>query len=357
MFKSPARRGRPPHRLRRVSALVSASLTIPVAVEAGVVETLDGSRINGRVVKMTPQVVVIETEFAGRLSLDMAKVDVVDEEAPVTVKLNDGTKVTGAVTLDGTRALAVRNDMMNLETDFANVAAAWEPDATPPVESGYKPPREWNYQLGVDIAGREGNSQEMATNVIAEATLKSPDDELNFYTTIERAERNGVETADETIAGASYTAYFDEPWGWYIRGEVERDDFENLDLRTTLGGGLSYRVVNRDVQTLELLGGLGYRYESFTDGRTDNSPTIEFGVDHWYQFAPWLDMENRLTFSPQVNDFTDYLVIHDSGFEMPIGASEQWKLRFGVRNDYNALPAEGRKKLDTSYYSRILLDW
>jgi hypothetical protein len=41
--------------------------------------------------------------------------------------------------------------------------------------------------------------------------------------------------------------------------------------------------------------------------------------------------------------------------DMPIGNSN-WKLRLGIKNDYKSQPAEGREELDTTYYSRLMLD-
>ena len=347
--------GRPPA-LKRCVALAAVMLISARAAEAGLVETLDGSRLVGRVDKVTDSEVVISTDFAGTLTLQRDKVAVIESPEPVTVKLGDGTTVTGALSVDPEGALRLSNDMLSLSTSSDKVAAVWKPDATPPPESGYVPPRAWAYQIGIDLSGRDGNSEELATNVTADARLISQNDELHLYSTIEKAERNNQDTADEIIAGATYTSYFSDPWGWYVNTEIERDEFEDLELRSKVAGGISYRLINRDVQRLKLMGGFGYRYESFNDGTTDSSPTIEFGVDHWYRLRDWLEMNNRLTFAPAVNDFQDFLAIHDSGFVLPIGNSQRWKLRLGVRNDYNNIPAMGRESLDTSYYLRMLLD-
>jgi hypothetical protein len=42
--------------------------------------------------------------------------------------------------------------------------------------------------------------------------------------------------------------------------------------------------------------------------------------------------------------------------ELPI-ASTQWKLRVGVANDYNSQPGRGVDKLDTTYFTRLVLSW
>jgi hypothetical protein len=41
---------------------------------------------------------------------------------------------------------------------------------------------------------------------------------------------------------------------------------------------------------------------------------------------------------------------------MPITAS-LWKLRIGVSNDYNSEPGPGVKGLDTTYFTRLILNW
>jgi hypothetical protein len=69
---------------------------------------------------------------------------------------------------------------------------------------------------------------------------------------------------------------------------------------------------------------------------------------------PWLTMNNALTYTPAFDDFADYLFVHDSSLELPVGASK-WVLRLGVRNDYKSKPAPDREELDTAYYTRLLM--
>jgi putative salt-induced outer membrane protein YdiY len=177
---------------------------------------------------------------------------------------------------------------------------------------------------------------------------------LRLYARYAHAEKESDETSDETIVGASYTAYMYDPWGWYVRGEVERDRFEDIDLRTTLAGGLSYRPINTDTLTLRLFSGLGYRHESFRDGTDESTPAFDLGLNHRWVVKPWLSLENALGYTPAFDDFGDYLFVQDSSLEMPVGASK-WVLRLGVRNDYKSKPAEDREELDTTYYSRLLM--
>lgn len=108
---------------------------------------------------------------------------------------------------------------------------------------------------------------------------------------------------------------------------------------------------------LELRSGFDYCHEKFNDGITEQTPTIDFGLAHDWQFISLERMKNNMTYTPAIDDFNDYLITHDSGIETPLGLSEYWQLRLGLSNDYKSLPADDRKHLDTSYYSKLQLAW
>ncbi|MCP5146176.1 MAG: DUF481 domain-containing protein [Gammaproteobacteria bacterium] len=340
-------------RLRQAAGLV-LSLLFCASSWGDIVTTKDGARLTGKVQQITQANVQLATSYAGTITIDTAQIETLDTDEPLTSRLADGQTFTGITTINAARGMQVAGNTGRSNAQFDQLLAAWLPDAQPPVESGIEPPRKWVYSVGADIAGKKGNSDEFSTNIVGDAVLASLHDELRLYGSYERGEQNGVKNSDEAIAGASYSNYFEDDLGWYVRGEIERDDFEDIDLRTTVAGGLTWRPINTDQRTLRLWGGVGYRYESFTSGGNSESPTLDLGLNHRMVVKDWLVMTNALTFSPQFKDFADYLFVHDSAFEMPIGAS-RWTVRIGLRNDYKNQPAPGRKKLDTAYYTRLLL--
>lgn len=335
------------HRLVAGLAMMLSTFT----VDADVLATLDGATLTGTVKKITPKELELDTSYAGVILVKMDQVKSLRTDTPITTRLTDETTVTGATVLGEDQVFRITGDGQTTTTSLDKLMVSWVPGTTPPRESGY---RHWVYSVGADIAGKSGNSDESSTNVIVDLTLVSKVDELRLYGSMERAEQENVETSDEQIVGASYSAYMYDPWGWYVRGEVERDDFEDIDLRTTLAGGLSYRPINDDVRTLKFFAGLGYRHESFDDGTDESSPTLDLGLSHRWTWKPWLVLRNDLTYSPALEDFGDYLFVHDSGLEMPVGSS-RWLLRLGIRNDYKSEPAPDRDELDTTYYSRLSL--
>lgn len=333
-------------------ALLCTLLSAPVL--ADIVTTIDGSRLSGTVTQITPAALTLTTSYAGTLTILMPQVESFTTEGSLTTRLTDDTMVTGVTRLGADRTLFVQNETLTATAQLSNIRAAWQPDATPPAESGIAPDRRWVYSVGADIAGKSGNSDELSTNFVGDMALVTKQDELRMYGSYQRTETESVETSDETKLGASYTAFMYDPWGWYVRGELEKDPFEDIDLRTTLSAGLTYRPINTETRMLRFWSGLGYRHESFESGVDESSPTLDVGISHKWVAKPWLTLTNDLSISPAVDDFGDYLMTHDSSFEMPVGASK-WLLRLGIRNDYKSEPAPGREELDTTYYSRLFL--
>ena len=320
---------------------------------ADVVTTTDGARLTGTINKITPKIVELKTDYAGTLTVDMTKVTSVTSDAPLTTQFKDSSTVTGVTTIDQ-ESIKVTSDTVASSSPVGQLQASWLPSAEPPKESLFDP-RHWVYNAGADIAGKSGNSDEMTTNMLFDMALISKADELRFYGSYERAEQDGDETSDESIAGASYTAYIHDPWGWYVRGELEKDKFEDIDLRTTAAVGATWRPIHTDDQTLRFWLGLGYRHESFDKGvEDDSSATLDSGVAHHWMLKPWLTLDNSLAYAPALDDFGSYLLTHDTALAMPVGAS-RWILRIGVHDDYNSDPAPDRDKLDTTYYTRLLL--
>ena len=143
--------------------------------------------------------------------VDMAKVASVTSDAPLTTQFKDSTTVTGVTVIDQ-QNIHVTSDTVASTSSLGQLQATWLPSAEPPPESLFDP-RHWVYGVGADIAGKSGNSDEMTTNVLVDMGLVSKADELRFYGSYERAEQDGDETSDESIAGASYTALHVRPLG------------------------------------------------------------------------------------------------------------------------------------------------
>lgn len=324
-------------------------------LRADVVITKDGSRLTGEITLIDNGAIHLKTAYAGALKISQDQVDSFETEDPVVVRLQSGTVMSGPVQASTDGKLKITSEDGVLETSTAKITASWSPGSEDPEVQRNR--REWRYEAGFDLTGREGNTERFAIGTNLRAELKGPNDTLAFYFNYEQAEEDDNKTEDRIQGGGSYESFFSQTFGWFLRTELEADRIDNISLRSTNAGGLSYRFINKDKQSLVGRSGLGYRFTSFTDNKDDeSSATLDFGLAHTYSFNDIFHMKNELTYVPSVEDFGNYRVVHDSGVEVPVGSGENWKLRLGVRNEYQS-ETSADEKLDTSYYTRMIYSW
>lgn len=332
-------------------------------VNADVVETTDGARLTGTIVRIYEDVLVLETPYAGTLEIDQAKVASFSTDGPLALRLDSGTVIAGAIQSTPEGGIAVVTEDARVNTTAGSVSAAWASSTRDPSQLAREAElegqlRKWSYEAGVDISGSSGNTDASSIGVRAAAQLEGPRDRLRFYVTVDKSERDNVKTAEEYIGGVSYTNFFTEKLGWYIREEIEKDEFESIDFRSTSAGGLTYRFKNEEHMRLEGRAGLSYRYESYTTGLpSEEYPGLELGLIYFWRFAEWGELNTEIVYLPAFEDFGNYRLTHLSTVDFPLAFSDKWKLRLGLKNDYNSEPLVGNEELDTTYFLSLLLSW
>lgn len=341
--------------MKLIKIILPSLLITSAWASADVVRTLDGAQLTGTITLIDKGVIHLETSYAGTLQINQDQVASFESEEPRVVRLESGTLMSGPIASDAQGNLRIRSADGVLETSTNKIAAAWSPGAEDPDLVRMR--RDWRYEASVDLTGKSGNTDKYRLGTSLHAELKGPNDALAFFFEYEQAEDNGNKTEDRAMGGGSYESFFSEVLGWYVRTELETDRIVNVKLRSTSAGGLSYRLIHKDHQTLVARSGLGYRFTGYGDDSDDeSSATLDFGLAHSYRFYEIFKMKNELTFVPAIDDFSNYRAVHDSGIEIPVGSGENWKIRMGVKNEYES-KTTAEEKLDTSYYTKMIYSW
>ena len=246
-----------------------------------------------------------------------------------------------------------------LSTVMGEIAASWDRSAEDPevVKVSEASKKKWEYEVAMDVTGKEGNSEELGTFVKAKVKRIGLKDTFTAYISQDIDKTRGVTTSNEAKVGLDYTFSFKEELGWFVRTEMEQDEFEDLNLRTTIAGGLSSHFYKFDKHHLIWKAGISYRFERYEDGTEFDTPGLDINLDHFYQFSKWATVTTTLHFIPSIEDFSDFLFSQDTGLVVPVAGSNLWKLRIGISNALNNNPLPGNEKLDTHYYMRLLMSW
>jgi hypothetical protein len=342
-------------------ALLSLAIFGMTQLSADTVETKSGAHIVGKVTKIEDGKIYLTTDYAGDLVIKQSEVTAMTTDAPVVVRLASGTTLEGTLSsTDG--AMKITGPDGELSTKVEKVAATWAPGGEDPKVTAMKKElaareRHWAYEAAIDISGKTGNGEQLGTAVSARATLKTAEDTLQFYTAYNRQVTDGTKSADQFKAGVDYANNFSGRKSWYVRDEGGFDRVKDISLYNVAGAGLGYDFIKEAKHTLTARGGLSFRYEAYKNPATPdlNSSGLDFGLNHEWEFTG-SKLVNRLAYVPAFEDFGNFTLTHESYYELPL-ANPKWKLRIGVSNDYNSQPGVGVERLDTSYFTRLVLNW
>lgn len=348
-------------RIPRLTSALLAALVSAVVASADRVELNDGSVIHGRLLSAENGLFRVETKFAGVVVIAQEHIKTFSTDEALHVGLKAGTQVLGTVASSGD-AIAVRAADGQMTASPANVVAVWRPGEDSPETKAAKAAAEkarrtWAYEASAAITGRTGSSDKFAGSVGVKATLEGGEDKLVFFGTVNRAQENGNETANDWKGGVDYSSQFANRAVWYARTELSKDKIKAIDLRSNSAFGLGHKLAKSDTRDTEVRLGLGYIYETYTTGAPDfESAGLDVALLNEMMLG-WAKMNNRLSWTPSFEDFGNYRLIHETTLDLPISTGQFWKLRLGVTNDYQSRPVGGVERLDTSYFTALILNW
>ena len=336
-------------------ALIAATFATAFA-NADTVTTNDGSILNGTITLIDKGEIHVDTKYAGKLTLKQDEVATFETEAPIVVRLENGTKIAGPVAASSDGKLKIESEDGVLETNTNKIAASWAPGGVDPEID--RNSRKWKYDLALNLSGKKGNTDKFHFGTELDVRLKGPDDELRFGFEYEQGDKNDQKTDDRALGRIGYERFNPKNIGWYMHNALETDKISDIYMRSTTGGGGSYRVINNDRQTLIVRSGLGYRFTDFEneDKDNDSSATFEATLEHSYQYKDFYSLENKLYYSPALDDFGNYRAIHDSSLKIPVGNGTSFWIRMGIKNEYES-QTSAEEKLDTSYYTKLIYSW
>jgi small nuclear ribonucleoprotein (snRNP)-like protein len=250
------------------------SCLLALSVRADQVTLKNGDRLTGTIVKSDAKTMLIKTELAGEVNVQWDAVTSIVSSQALHLALKDGQTVVGTVTtVDGKLDVAtkttgevvapketvvtVRNDDEEKSYD-AEIDRLRNPHLTD----------FWSGMLDTGLSVTRGNSATLAYNLSAKAVRVTSRDKISVYST-------AVYASDDTTRPSRTTAHAIRGG---IRGDLnvserlfvfgftdfEYDQFQDLDLRNVLGGGLGYHVIKTKNTTFDVFGGGDYEQEYFS---------------------------------------------------------------------------------------------
>ncbi len=324
-------------------------------VHADVVDTKGGARLTGKITQIDGVNVTLVTDYAGTLTIKQSEVTALQMDAPRFVRLGAGEAVEGTVATAADGHIQIKDSGGTTTGTVDKITAVWAPGEPDPAAVALR--RKWSFEAAIDVSGKSGNKEQLGTAFSFRALQTGPHDKLKFYTAYNRQRTDGTISADQFKAGIDYADNYSGRHSWYVRDEGGYDHVKDIDTYNTSAIGLGYDIVKEKLHLLTARAGLAFRYDNYRNPATSDVQDLglDFGLHHEYTFNQ-SKLINNLSYVPSIHDFSDYHFEHESYYEVPLHR-DKWKLRLGISHDYNSKPGTGLDRLDTTYFTRLVLNW
>jgi putative salt-induced outer membrane protein YdiY len=338
----------------RLAPALSVSFILAITTTADEVRLADGSIVIGRVTSVAGGNLKIATDFAGELTIPMDKVAAVVTDEPREVRVGATHEVQGTLGVEGDSQMLIedgRSQPLSLE-HLTVLQDAGVPIIDPPDAN-------WTGRAELGLNGKSGNTDRIDARALVTTTRTGPHGRLTLGLRGAYAEKDGDRSQSEAFATELYERDITDRLFGFEKLTLEHDEFENINLRATLTAGLGYFVLKSDRRELKVRGGLAYQREEFSSGppSSDDSFLVELGYNYRYDFRTWLRYSSGMSFFVEPSELEAWRLDAENAGEIPIGPDSHWKVRFGVRTEYDNAPQPGIEKRDMTYFLSLVYDW
>ncbi len=269
--------------MRRSLILAVAICVFAVCASADQITLKNGDRITGTIVKSDDKTLLIKTELAGDVNVQWDAITSIVSSQNLHLGLKDGQTVVGTVTTNDGKFDVTTKDTGNVEAAKANVTAVRndaEQQAYDTEVERLRNPRLtdfWSGLLDTGLSVTSGDSSTINYTLAAKAVRLTTRDKLSVYATAVYA-KDDTTPPDRTTAhaisgGIRYDINLNPKVFAFGFTDFQYDEFQHLDLRNVIGGGLGYHVVNTKNTQFDVFGGADFNQEYYS-AITDVDPIV-----------------------------------------------------------------------------------
>ena len=329
-------------------ALIYAVAALPALADQ--VSLKNGDRLSGTIVKSDGKTLVLHTDYAGDITLQMSAVQSLESGEPLHVQLQDGRSAVGKVsTADGKIQVAASSGAP-VEAPIASVTTLRNNAEEAAYEKSLHPGflEDWRTGLNLGFALTRGNSETENLSLGFLAARQTLHDKLSAYANSVYATNNApgavpATTANTAGGGARYDRNVRDNLFAFANTDFFSDALQSLNLRSVFGGGAGYHAVKNDRTTFDLLLGGNYTHESYT-GLTRNFAALTAGEELMHKIGKASVLNESLTFFPDLNSLGDYRGTFNLSTITKLNKWLGWQNSFA--DIYVTNPPTGKKKND-----------
>lgn len=241
------------------------------SIFADQVDFKNGDRLTGAIMKSDSKSLLMTTTIAGDVTVSWQEIQELRSDLPLHVVLADGMELVGRLTtregrfeiygagnpveVSKDRVVALRNNAEQLAYDRSQHPSLLH---------------RWDGGLDAGFELTRGNSKTKNFRFAFGAVRKVAGEQLtvyaeSLYSVDDVAGARPHVTANVNRGGARFDRDFISRLFGFANTDFMSDGLQALNLRSVVGGGVGYRLINRDNITLKLLGGANFTRENYVE--------------------------------------------------------------------------------------------
>jgi putative salt-induced outer membrane protein YdiY len=311
----------------------------------------NGDRLTGTIVKSDGKTLLLKTDSAGEVTLKWDAVSAIASSGPLNLQLKDGQVVSGNVTTDGGKFEVATPNRGEVAAPLDAVVAIRNSEEQTAYDRSLHPrlTDSWSALLDTGLSETRGNSALLAFNLSGKAARATTRNKLSLYATSVYATDNttppGRTTANSIQGGARFDYNLTPRLFAFAIADFAYDEFQHLDLRSVLGGGLGLHVIKTTNTTFDVFAGGDYDREKFSPNpplvltnTTRNVAEIDAGEELSWKLNNRVSFDERFSAFPNVSDLGQYRLQFDATAATKLKAWLSWQVTVSDRYLSNPLP-------------------
>lgn len=321
----------------------------------------NGDRLTGTIVKSDMKTLVLKSDLAGEVNIQWEAVTSIVSTQTLHLALKDGQTVVGTVTTSDEKFEVSTKDAGIVTTSVDAVAGVRNDDEQKAYDDQIERLRHphltdfWSGTLDTGLSLTRGNSDSLTYALSGKAARVTARDKISVYSTAiyTNSTVNGISSTTAHAIRGGIRGDLDVRDKLFVFGftDFEYDQFQNLDLRNVLGGGLGYHALKSKSTTFDLFAGGSYDQDFFgpvaatgMSASTRKSGEVVLGETFNTKLDNRTTLTEQFSIYPNVSNTGTYRFQFDTTAATRLKNWLSWQVTYSDR--YLSDPLAGFKKND-----------
>lgn len=320
----------------------------------------NGDRLTGAIMKSDAKSLLIATAVAGEVTVSWQEIQELRSDLPLHVLLKDGKELVGRMTTREGELEIVTNTGTIVEASKESVMALRNNTEQLAYEKSqhHSLLHAWDGGLDAGLELTRGNSKTRNFRLAFGAVRKVSREELtlyaeSLYSIDDVAGARPHVTANLNRGGLRFDHDFTSRFFVFANTDFMSDGLQDLNLRSVVGGGIGYHLINRDKVTLKVLGGANFTRENYVEIQR-NLAAGQFGDEFTLKLGKSTSLLQNLAFFPDLTERgRNYRTNFSLGTITKIAKWLGWQNNFS--DIYVTNPPAGKKQNELVFTSGLHL--